>query len=87
MPARQPWLKISVWCSDFSDLLPLSSSQIEIETMALPDYTFPEEEKPEEGEEEELTLRPQPIPQGSGGSGALMGPETQKGLKNMPTWI
>lgn len=55
--------------------------------MALPDYTFPEEEKPEEGEEEELTLRPQPIPQGSGGSGALMGPETQKGLKNMPTWI
>lgn len=81
------WLKISVLFTDFSDLLLLSSSQIETETMAPPDYTFPEEEKPEEEEEEELVLKPQAIPQGSGGSGVLMGPETHKGLKNMPTWI
>ncbi|XP_078797689.1 epiphycan isoform X2 [Oryzias latipes] len=63
---------------DYEDGLTIDEPEIEIETMALPDYTFPEEEKPEEGEEEELTLRPQPIPQGSGGSGVLMGPETQK---------
>uniref|UniRef100_A0A8C8DYZ0 Epiphycan n=2 Tax=Oryzias sinensis TaxID=183150 RepID=A0A8C8DYZ0_9TELE len=69
---------------DYEDGLTTDEPEIEIETMALPDYTFPEEEKPEEGEEEELTLRPQPIPQGSGGSGVLMGPETQKG---MPTCL
>uniref|UniRef100_A0A3B3HLX1 Epiphycan n=1 Tax=Oryzias latipes TaxID=8090 RepID=A0A3B3HLX1_ORYLA len=69
---------------DYEDGLTIDEPEIEIETMALPDYTFPEEEKPEEGEEEELTLRPQPIPQGSGGSGVLMGPETQKG---MPTCL
>lgn len=34
-----------------------------------------------EEEEEELPLKPQLVPQGSGGSGVLMGPETQKGLK------
>uniref|UniRef100_A0A3P9HTX9 Epiphycan n=1 Tax=Oryzias latipes TaxID=8090 RepID=A0A3P9HTX9_ORYLA len=69
---------------DYEDGLTIDEPEIEIETMAPPDYTFPEEEKPEEGEEEELTLRPQPIPQGSGGSGVLMGPETQKG---MPTCL
>lgn len=35
----------------------------------------------EEEEEEEVPLKPQLVPQGSGGSGVLMGPETQKGLK------
>lgn len=38
-------------------------------------------EKEEEEEEEEMTLKPQLTPQGSGGSGVLMGPDTQKGLK------
>ncbi|XP_037552208.1 epiphycan [Nematolebias whitei] len=33
-----------------------------------------------EEEEEELPLKPQLVPQGSGGSGVLMGPETQKGM-------
>ena len=44
-----------------------------------------EEQEPEveeeEEEEEEVPLKPQLIPQGSGGSGVLMGPDTQKGLK------
>uniref|UniRef100_A0A3Q2YZ67 Epiphycan n=1 Tax=Hippocampus comes TaxID=109280 RepID=A0A3Q2YZ67_HIPCM len=38
----------------------------------------------QEEEEEELPLKPQLIPQGSGGSGVLMGPDTQKG---MPTCL
>lgn len=29
----------------------------------------------------EVPLKPQAVPQGSGGSGVLMGPDTQKGLK------
>uniref|UniRef100_A0A4W6E3X2 Epiphycan n=1 Tax=Lates calcarifer TaxID=8187 RepID=A0A4W6E3X2_LATCA len=41
-------------------------------------------EEHEEEEEEELPLKPQLIPQGSGGSGVLMGPDTQKG---MPTCL
>lgn len=40
-----------------------------------------EEQEQEEEEEEEMPLKPQFIPQGSGGSGVLMGPNTQKGLK------
>lgn len=62
--------------------------QIEIGTLAPPDYNYPvpeasleEQEAEEEEEEEEVPLKPQLIPQGSGGSGVLMGPETQKGLK------
>uniref|UniRef100_A0A1A8SBB6 Epiphycan n=1 Tax=Nothobranchius rachovii TaxID=451742 RepID=A0A1A8SBB6_9TELE len=39
----------------------------------------------EENEEEELPLTPQLIPQGSGGSGVLMGPETQKEEELLPT--
>ena len=74
------------------DSLLLSFPQIEIGTLAPPDYNYPvpeasleeqveaEEEEGEE-EEEELPLTPQLIPQGSGGSGVLMGPDTQKGLK------
>lgn len=70
------------------DSLLLYFPQIEIGTLAPPDYNYavPEaslEEHEEEEEEEpaELPLRPQAIPQGSGGSGVLMGPDTQKGLK------
>lgn len=40
-----------------------------------------EEGEAEEHVEEEQPLKPQLIPQGSGGSGVLMGPDTQKGLK------
>lgn len=71
-----------------TDSLLLSFPQIEIGTLAPPDYNYPvpeaslEEQVEEEEEvEEELPLTPQLIPQGSGGSGVLMGPETQKGLK------
>ncbi|KAM4711837.1 epiphycan [Anableps anableps] len=37
-----------------------------------------EEEEEQEKEEEELPLKPQAVPQGSGGSGVLMGPDTEK---------
>ncbi|KAK7886129.1 hypothetical protein WMY93_025750 [Mugilogobius chulae] len=50
---------------------------IEVETLST-------ELEAEEEEEEELPLKPQLIPQGSGGSGVLMGPDTQKG---MPTCL
>lgn len=64
-----------------------SSPQVEIGTLAPPDYNYPMPEasleEQEEGEEEELPLKPQLIPQGSGGSGVLMGPDTQKGLKQL----
>uniref|UniRef100_A0A3B3BIR8 Epiphycan n=1 Tax=Oryzias melastigma TaxID=30732 RepID=A0A3B3BIR8_ORYME len=69
---------------DYEDGLTIDEPEIETETTTPPDYTFPEEEKPEEEEEEELVLKPQAIPQGSGGSGVLMGPETHKG---MPTCL
>lgn len=65
-----------------------SSPQVQIGTLAPPDYSFSvpeallEEQQEEEDEEEEIHLRPQLIPQGSGGSGVLMGPDTQKGLEN-----
>ncbi|XP_007564130.1 epiphycan isoform X1 [Poecilia formosa] len=46
------------------------------------DYNYPEPEvvaeEKEEEEEEELPLKPQAVPQGSGGSGVLMGPDTEK---------
>lgn len=35
----------------------------------------------QEEEEEEVPLKLQLLPQGSGGSGVLMGPDTQKGLE------
>ncbi|XP_042367655.1 epiphycan [Plectropomus leopardus] len=75
---------------DYEDGLTIDDPQIEIGTLAPPDYSYPvpeasleeqveeEEEEEEEGEEEELPLTPQLIPQGSGGSGVLMGPDTQK---------
>lgn len=69
------------------DSLLLSFPQIEIGTLPPPDYNYPvpkaslEEQEQEEEEEEETPLKPQLIPQGSGGSGVLMGPDTQKGLK------
>ncbi|XP_033471049.2 epiphycan [Epinephelus lanceolatus] len=70
---------------DYEDGLTIDDPQIEIGTLAPPDYNYPvpeaslEEQVEEEEEvEEELPLTPQLIPQGSGGSGVLMGPETQK---------
>lgn len=64
-----------------------SSPRVQIGTLAPPDYSYSvpetllEEQQEEEDEEEEIHLRPQLIPQGSGGSGVLMGPDTQKGLE------
>lgn len=71
------------------DSLLLSFPQIEIGTLAPPDYSYPvpeasleeQEQQEEEEEEEEMPLKPQLTPQGSGGSGVLMGPDTQKGLE------
>lgn len=70
--------------------------QVQIGTLAPPDYSYPvpeasleeQQQEQEEDEEEEIHLRPQLTPQGSGGSGILMGPETQKGLeKHIPLGI
>ncbi|XP_035004032.2 epiphycan isoform X1 [Hippoglossus stenolepis] len=68
---------------DYEDGLTIDDPLIEIGTLAPPDYNYPVpeaslEEQTEEEEEEELPLTPQLIPQGSGGSGVLMGPDTQK---------
>ncbi|XP_044042674.1 epiphycan isoform X2 [Siniperca chuatsi] len=68
---------------DYEDGLTIDDPQIEIGTLAPPDYNYPVpeaslEEQEAEEEEEELPLKPQLIPQGSGGSGVLMGPDTQK---------
>ena len=67
--------------------LPLCSAphQMEIGTLPPPDHSYGvpeaslEEEEEERGHEEELPLKPQHVPQGSGDSGVLMGPNTQKG--------
>lgn len=72
-----------------------SSPRVQIGTLAPPahSYSVPEasledQQEEEEDEEEEIHLRPQLIPQGSGGSGVLMGPDTQKGLeKHTPLGI
>ncbi|XP_076015060.1 epiphycan isoform X3 [Genypterus blacodes] len=70
------------------DIDDYEDSVIEIGTLTPPDYSYPvpeaslEEEALEE--EEEVPLKPQFIPQGSDGSGVLMGPDTQKG---MPTCL
>uniref|UniRef100_A0A8C7T6P0 Epiphycan n=2 Tax=Oncorhynchus mykiss TaxID=8022 RepID=A0A8C7T6P0_ONCMY len=65
----------------YEDGLTIDEPQIEIGTLAPPNYNYPGPGGPasleEEEEEEELPLRPQLIPQGSGGSGVLMGPDTQ----------
>lgn len=71
---------------DYEDGLTIDDPQIEIGTLAPPDYNYPvpeasleeKEQEEEEEEEEALPLKPQLIPQGSGGSGVLMGPNTQK---------
>ncbi|XP_023263964.1 epiphycan isoform X1 [Seriola lalandi dorsalis] len=68
---------------DYEDGLTIDDPQIEIGTLAPPDYNYPVpeaslEEQEGEEEEEEVPLTPQLIPQGSGGSGVLMGPDTQK---------
>uniref|UniRef100_A0A3Q2NW81 Epiphycan n=1 Tax=Fundulus heteroclitus TaxID=8078 RepID=A0A3Q2NW81_FUNHE len=56
-----------------------------------PEYNYPEpgevEKKEEEEEEEELPLKPQLVPQGSGGSGVLMGPDTEKEVELRQTAI
>nr|XP_029136966.1 opticin [Labrus bergylta] len=69
---------------DYEEGLTIDDPQIEIGTLAPPDYNYPvpeasiEEQEEEEAEEEEMPLKPQLVPQGSGGSGVLMGPDTQK---------
>ncbi|XP_053718647.1 uncharacterized protein LOC128757409 isoform X1 [Synchiropus splendidus] len=70
---------------DYEDGLTIEDPQIEIGTLAPPDYHYPipeasleEQEGLEEEEEEEMPMMPQLVPQGSGGSGVLMGPDTQK---------
>nr|XP_043877849.1 epiphycan [Solea senegalensis] len=68
---------------DYEDGLTIDDPQIEIGTLAPPDYSYPVpeaslEEQEEEEEEEELPLEHKLVPQGSGGSGVLMGPDTQK---------
>ncbi|XP_061768155.1 epiphycan [Nerophis ophidion] len=71
---------------DYEDGPTIDDPEIEIGTLAPPDYNYPVPEasleeqvgQEEEEEEEELPLKPQLIPQGSGGSGVLMGPDTQK---------
>ncbi|XP_029681691.1 epiphycan isoform X4 [Takifugu rubripes] len=75
---------------DYEDSL--TDPEVQIGTLAPPDYSYPvpeasleeQQQEQEEDEEEEIHLRPQLTPQGSGGSGILMGPETQKG---MPTCL
>ncbi|XP_033931186.1 epiphycan [Pseudochaenichthys georgianus] len=69
---------------DYEEELTIDDPQIEIGTLA-PDYNYPvteaseeQVEEEEEEEEEELPLTRQLVPQGSGGSGVLMGPNTQK---------
>ncbi|XP_058481502.1 epiphycan [Solea solea] len=71
---------------DYEDGLTIDDPQIEIGTLAPPDYSYPvpeasleeQEAEEEEEEEEELPLEHKLVPQGSGGSGVLMGPDTQK---------
>ncbi|XP_077355565.1 uncharacterized protein LOC144003317 isoform X1 [Festucalex cinctus] len=64
---------------DYEDGPTIEDPEIEIGTLAPPDYNYPMPEASlEEQEEEEFPLKPQLIPQGSGGSGVLMGPDTQK---------
>ncbi|XP_032445157.1 epiphycan [Xiphophorus hellerii] len=56
--------------------------EIEEPDYQVQDYNYPEPEveaeEKEEEEEEELPLKSQAVPQGSGGSGVLMGPDTEK---------
>ncbi|XP_037099668.1 epiphycan isoform X1 [Syngnathus acus] len=66
---------------DYEDGPTIEDPEIEIGTLAPPDYNYPMPEaslEEQEEEEEELPIKPQLIPQGSGGSGVLMGPDTQK---------
>ncbi|KAK2859030.1 hypothetical protein Q5P01_003650 [Channa striata] len=69
---------------DYEDELTIDDPQIEIGTLAPPYYNYPvpeaslEEQEEEDNEQVEEFQKPQFIPQGSGGSGVLMGPETQK---------
>ncbi|KAK0142819.1 Epiphycan [Merluccius polli] len=68
---------------DYEDSLN-ENPEIEIGTLPPPDYSYPvqegslEEEQEVLEHEEELPLKPQQTPQGSGDSGVLMGPNTQK---------
>ncbi|XP_074553936.1 epiphycan isoform X2 [Halichoeres trimaculatus] len=83
---------------DYEEELTIDDPQIEIGTLAPPDYNYAvpeasmeeeeqeeEEEEEVEEQEEEMPLTPQLVPQGSGGSGVLMGPDTQKEEGLLPT--
>ncbi|XP_037316187.1 epiphycan [Pungitius pungitius] len=66
---------------EYEDELTIGDPQIEIGTLAPPDFNYPVTDalyEEQEEEEEELPLTPRLISQGSGGSGDLMGPNTQK---------
>lgn len=94
-PQRGHGMCLSVSVSTSRIVFWLSSvPQVQIGTLAPPDYSYSvpeaslEEQQQEEEEEEDIHLRPQLTPQGSGGSGILMGPDTQKGLeKHTPLGI
>ncbi|XP_028972926.1 epiphycan isoform X2 [Esox lucius] len=64
---------------EYGNQLTIDEPQIEIGTLAPPDYSIPASME----EEEDLSQKPQLIPQGSGGSGLLMGPNTQ-GEEELP---
>ncbi|KAM9328800.1 uncharacterized protein KZ484_020169 [Pholidichthys leucotaenia] len=70
---------------DYEDKMTIFDPQIEMGTLPPPGYEYstPEDSletrnQVEQEAEEEVSLKHQLIPSGSGGSGALMGPDTQK---------
>ncbi|XP_021175784.2 epiphycan isoform X1 [Fundulus heteroclitus] len=73
---------------DYEEELRVEEAETDAEK---PEYNYPEpgevEKKEEEEEEEELPLKPQLVPQGSGGSGVLMGPDTEKEVELRQTAI
>ncbi|XP_041935092.1 epiphycan [Alosa sapidissima] len=63
---------------DYYDGVTIDEPQIEIGTLAPPEESAVGEEEGEEAEETEIPIKPQLIPAGgSGGSGQLMGPDSQ----------
>ncbi|KAK5611997.1 hypothetical protein CRENBAI_003265 [Crenichthys baileyi] len=67
---------------DYDKELMVEETEPDIEKLEETENNYPKPEvekiEQEEEEEEELPLKPQTVPQGSGGSGVLMGPDTQK---------
>ncbi|XP_029017981.1 epiphycan [Betta splendens] len=63
---------------DYEDGMTTADPEVEIGRLDPDDYNLGEKEDEEEEEAVELPLKPFVVPQGSGGSGVLMGPNTQK---------